>query len=83
MNKVVSVHAESEGRVIVEMADGRRGLFDVRPYMRSEFFRELESETYFRQVRIFFSGIGWPNGQDLGPDTVAADLAFEQSMHDR
>lgn len=74
MNKVVSVLAESEGRVFVEMADGRRGLFDVRPYMRSEFFRELESETYFRQVRIFFNGIGWPNGQDLGPDTVAADL---------
>ncbi|MFA7281408.1 MAG: DUF2442 domain-containing protein [Sterolibacterium sp.] len=74
MNKVVAVRAESEGRVFVEMADGRRGLFDVRPYLRSEFFRELESETYFRQVRIFFSGIGWPNGQDLGPDTIAADL---------
>jgi len=74
MNKVIAVHAEPEGRVFVEMADGRRGLFDVRPYMRSDFFRELENDAYFHQVRIFFQGIGWPNGQDLGPDTVAADL---------
>ncbi len=33
--------------------------------MTSEFFRELENEAYFRQVRVFFRGIGWPNGQDF------------------
>lgn len=74
MNQVISVRPESEGRVYVEMADGRRGLFDVRPYMSSEFFRELENAAYFRQVRVFFRGIGWPNGQDLGPDTIATEL---------
>jgi hypothetical protein len=75
MNQIISVRPKSEGRVYVEMADGRCGLFDVRPYMSSEFFRELENEAYFRQVRVFFRGIGWPNGQDLGPDTIAAELA--------
>ncbi|MFA7242595.1 MAG: DUF2442 domain-containing protein [Sulfuricellaceae bacterium] len=65
---------ESAGRVYVEMADGRCGFFDVAPYMASEFFRELENEAYFRQVRVFFRGIGWPNGQDLGPDTIIAEL---------
>lgn len=74
MNKVVRVQAESAGRVFVEMADGRCGLFDVKPYMRGDFFRELENEDYFRQVRLFFQGIGWPNGQDLGPDTITAEL---------
>lgn len=74
MNKVISVCAKDRGIVIVEMADGRRGRFDVRPYMISDFFRELENDAYFRQVQIFFHGIGWPNGQDLGPDTVAAEL---------
>lgn len=74
MNKVINVRAEDRGIVFVEMADGRRGRFDVRPYMTSDFFRELENDAYFRQVRIFFRGIGWPNGQDLGPDTVAAEL---------
>lgn len=74
MNKVTCVRAKSMGIVLVEMADGRRGEFDVRPYMTSDFFRELENEAYFGQVRVAFQGIGWPNGQDLGPDTVAAEL---------
>ena len=74
MNQVISVRPESAGRIHAEMADGRSGLFDVRPYMTGEFFRELENEAYFRQVRVFFRGIGWPNGQDLGPDTIAAEL---------
>lgn len=74
MNKVIVVRAKAGGIVFVEMADGRRGEFDVRPYMVSDFFRELENEAYFSQARVFFHGIGWPNGQDLGPDTVAAEL---------
>lgn len=74
MNRVVSVRPDANGRVYVEMADGRRGFFDVTPYMRSEFFAELANDAYFRQVRVFFGGIGWPNGQDLGPDTIAAEL---------
>lgn len=74
MNKVVSVRPCAQGRLFVEMADGRSGIFDTGPYRVSEFFRELENEAYFRQVRIFFRGVGWPNGQDFGPDTIAAEL---------
>lgn len=74
MNKIVSVRPCSQGRLLVEMADGRSGIFDTRPYMVSDFFRELENEAHFRRVRIFFRGIGWPNGQDFGPDTIAAEL---------
>ncbi len=55
-------------------SDGESGIFDVRPYIKSDFFKRLEDDAYFRQVRLFFTGIGWPEGQDLGPDTIAADL---------
>lgn len=75
MDKVLSVRAETNRRVLVEMAGGRRGLLDVTPCMRGEFFEELKNEAYFGQVRIFFRGIGWPHGQDLGPDTIVAELA--------
>lgn len=74
MNKVASVRPAPDGRVVVEMADGRCGEFDVRPYMGSEFFRALEAPDYFEQVRVVFRGIGWPHGQDIGPDTIAAEL---------
>lgn len=78
MNKVISVCPRPEGKVFVELADGRQGEFDVRPYMASEFFRALQDAAYFRQVRLFFRGIGWPDGQDLGPDTIAAELKETQ-----
>jgi hypothetical protein len=80
MNKVICVRPESVGRVFVEMEGGRSGLFDVTPYMRGEFFGELKNEAYFCQVRLFFRGIGWPNGQDLGPDTIAAELVETDVM---
>jgi hypothetical protein len=78
MNKVIRALPLAGGYLEVELADGRRGLFDVTPYMTSEFFVALKQDDYFRQVRLFFAGVGWPEGQDLGPDTIAAGL---QELH--
>ena len=74
MNKVTSVKPLEGKRLSVTFSDGTTGMFDVTPYMRSDFFKRLEDDAYFKQVRLFFSGIGWPEGQDLGPDTIAAEL---------
>jgi hypothetical protein len=81
MNKVSSVKPLQDGMVFVEMADGRAGSFDVKPYMGSDFFRALMDENYFNQVRLFFNGIGWPDGQDIGPDTVVAMLIETECAH--
>jgi hypothetical protein len=74
MNKVISVSPLKEKKVAVVFADGKSGVFDVAPYIRSDFFKHLNDDGYFKQVRLFFTGIGWPEGQDLGPDTIAAEL---------
>ena len=74
MNKVVSVSPLDDKKVAVVFSDGKSGIFDVAPYIKSEFFQPLNDENYFKQVRLFFTGIGWPEGQDLGPDTIAAEL---------
>lgn len=80
MNKVLNVRPKCSGILEVELADGRRGEFDVRPFMVSDFFRELQDEAYFNQVRIFFGGVGWPNGQDLGPDTISEELRASEDL---
>jgi hypothetical protein len=77
MNKVINVTPLPQGHLHIEMADGRKGNFDVTPYMESAFFSTLKNEEYFKQVKTFFSGIGWPEGQDLGPDTISAELSDE------
>lgn len=78
MNKVVKASALPGGRLQVELADGRCGEFDVTPYMDSGFFTQLKDERYFEKVGLFFAGVGWPGGQDLGPDTIAANLQVRQ-----
>jgi len=78
MKKVISVKPLEGKKVAVVFSDGASGVFDVAPYMRSDFFKRLEDDAYFKQVRIFFGGIGWPEGQDLGPDTIEADLQVQQ-----
>ena len=74
MNKVISVHSLSHGLLYVELTDGQSGEFDMTPYMESAFFSALKNDDYFKQVKLFFQGIGWPDGQDIGPDTIAAGL---------
>ena len=48
--------------------------------MKSDFFSGLMNEAYFNKVRLVFKGIGWPDGQDLGPDTIAAQLVAVESV---
>ena len=74
MKKIISVSPLEGKKVAVVFSDGISGIFDVAPYIRSDFFKRLEDDSYFKHVRLFFSGIGWPDGQDLGPDTIGADL---------
>lgn len=74
MNKIISVCPMEDKKVAVIFSDCKSGIFDVAPYIKSDFFDHLNDDSYFRQVRRFFTGIGWPEGQDLGPDTIAAEL---------
>ena len=67
MKKVTRVEPLEGKKLFVVFSDGMSGVFDVAPYIVSEFFLRLRDEAYFRQVRPFFCGIGWPDGQDLGP----------------
>ena len=74
MKKVIRATPLEDKKIHIVFSDGQSGVFDMTPYIRSDFFKRLENEEYFKKVRIFFSGIGWPEGQDIGPDTIAEDL---------
>ena len=74
MKKVIQVAPLEGKKVSIVFSDGTSGFFDVAPYIRSDFFMRLQDDNYFKQVRLFFTGIGWPEGQDIGPDTIEAEL---------
>jgi hypothetical protein len=63
--------------IYVELEDGRKGVFDLKPYFGKGVLRELEDIHYFNQVGIVFGAVSWPNEQDIAPETLAAEMIPE------
>ena len=43
---------------------------DVTPYLNKGIFTELKDKDYFKQVRVSFGAVEWPNEQDFSKDTL-------------
>ncbi|MGB4780960.1 DUF2442 domain-containing protein [Candidatus Methylomirabilis sp.] len=67
-------------RIFVETEDGRRGIFDVKPYLDHGVFRELRDTHYFNQVGILFGAVTWPHAQDIAPETLLTEMIPVESM---
>lgn len=61
-------------RIYVEVEDGRKGIFDLNPYLGFGVFRELRDVAYFNQVGILFGAVTWPNEQDIAPETLISEM---------
>lgn len=71
-------------RIYVEIANGKKGVFDLKPYLDHGVFRELRDVHYFTQVGILFGAVTWPHGQDIAPETLLAEMtAAESAMSDQ
>ncbi len=60
--------------IYVEIEDGRKGIFDLKPYLERGVFRELKDLHYFNRVGIQFGAVTWPNEQDIAPETLLAEM---------
>ena len=58
----------------VELEDGRRGVFDLKPYLHLPGFKALRDPVYFGQVQILCGAATWPDGEDIAPESLAAAL---------
>jgi hypothetical protein len=61
-------------RIYVEIEDGRKGVFDLSPYLDRGVFRELRDIHYFNRVGILFGAVTWPNEQDIAPETLLSEM---------
>lgn len=64
----------SNYRIYVEIEDGRKGIFDMTPYLNHGVFQQLKDVHYFNQVGILFGAVTWPNEQDIAPETLLAEM---------
>ena len=68
------VKALPDYQIYVEIENGQKGVFDLKPYLDHGVFRELKNVHYFNQVGILFGAVTWPNEQDIAPETLLAEM---------
>jgi len=71
---VKSVKPKNNNTLLVELSNGKTGIFDVKPYQDKGIFTELKNLINFKQVKLYFGGVAWPNGQDFSADTIEYEL---------
>ncbi len=59
-----------EHKLYVELENGKKGIFDVSPYINRGVLEELKNPNYFNQVYIQFGALTWPHEQDIDPETL-------------
>ena len=50
--------------------NGEVRTFNVKPYIKGEWYGRLADEAYFRAVKPDGFTVVWPDGQDLCPDEL-------------
>lgn len=71
---VNSVKVLLDHRLAVELADGRKGIFDLRPFLDRPGLQRLKNPAYFASVGIRFGALTWPHEEDIAPDTLSGHL---------
>ncbi|MEI6639876.1 MAG: DUF2442 domain-containing protein [Chlorobium sp.] len=61
-------------KIYVETVAGRKGIFDVKPYLDFGDFRELRDSNYFNQAGIQNGAVTWPHKQDIPPATLLEEM---------
>ncbi len=80
---VKTVRPLEDYRIYVEIEDGRKGVFDLKPYLDRGVFRELRNKHYFDQVGIVFGAVTWPHEQDIAPETLVAGMVPLEQQESR
>lgn len=75
MDRVVKVKALSGYRLDVEFEDGVKGVISLENDLFGPVFKPLKDPQFFAKVAVDeFGAICWPNGADLAPDAIHAQL---------
>ena len=67
---VKSVQALDNYKLRVEFENDELKEFVVEPFLEKGIFSELKDQSYFKQVKVAFGSIEWPNEQDFSKDTL-------------
>ena len=64
------VYPQRDYMLRIVFDNGEVRVFDVKPYIRGEWYGQLADEAYFRAAKPDGFTVVWPDGQDLCPDEL-------------
>ena len=77
MVRIKSVKPEPNYTLFLTFTNGKKGIFDVKPYLNKGLvFKQINNPIFFQSVRVDHGTIEWANGADLCPDCVYAETKF-------
>lgn len=68
--RVIKVEPKDEYKLLLEFENGELKIYDMRQHLDFGIFNELKDVKYFKQVKVIFGTVAWPNEQDICPDTL-------------
>lgn len=74
MSDIVSVKPRPNNVLVIEFSDGRKGTFDVKPYLYKTEYLELNDAQLFQQVKTDGSRLYWPRKHEFSADVVEAQM---------
>lgn len=80
--KIVAVHANEDYSLDLKFNDDSVRRFDATPYLALGVFQELKDIGYFKQVRIAYGTVQWPQEQDISPDTLFIESRPIENFND-
>ncbi len=76
--RAVSVAPLADYRLRVTFDNQEKRIFDVKPYIRGNWFGKLKDAAVFQAVRIGGLSVEWPGGQDICPDELYQNSVPEE-----
>jgi nucleoside-specific outer membrane channel protein Tsx len=68
------VKPKSDYKIYVELENGKKGIFDMTPYLDHGIFESLKDISYFNRVGVLFGAVTWPDEQDIAPETLIEEM---------
>ena len=68
------IQALPDSKLQVELVNGQQGCFDMTPHLSLPGFSALRDPAYSCRVSILYGAATWPDGEDIAPETLAAEM---------
>jgi len=66
----IKAEPKKDYTLLITFDNGEKRIFDVKPYLEFEAYKELKNKTLFETVKPAGLSIEWIYGQDICPDEL-------------